>query len=215
MPALYRNAGVDFDDLFDPDVVGDGPTAPGYRNGSQPLRYAAVAYGSRRANVGYRLANGTDVAALWAAKGTAVYSLGFNGKTYRRENVALTGQTGNITAAIGIAFTADGNWDINGVGTGGSDSGRWLPTGQSASDYEVQVAFTLVGGVTPSAITNTAVNYVNMSNAVAASFSNTVNAALVVSRNSQMTMTVRMRRVSTGVVTTSTCDLTAYVQGQG
>lgn len=67
------SGGVDFDDLFDPDVVGDGPSTPWLTSGGVALRYAALAYGTKRADVGYRNSAGVDVTNLWAAKGTAVY----------------------------------------------------------------------------------------------------------------------------------------------
>ena len=40
-----RSAGWDFDDLFDPDVIGDGPSVANLRSGGAPLRYAALKYG--------------------------------------------------------------------------------------------------------------------------------------------------------------------------
>lgn len=75
MPVGYRNsAGVDFDDLFDPDVQGDGPTAPFLRTAAGvAVRYADISYGSKGPNVGYRTSAGVDVSNLWAAKGTARY----------------------------------------------------------------------------------------------------------------------------------------------
>lgn len=68
----FTSDGVDFDDLFDPDVMGDGPAAVWLENNDVPLRYAALAYGTKRADVGYD-DNGVDVSNLWAAKGTAVH----------------------------------------------------------------------------------------------------------------------------------------------
>lgn len=67
-----KSKGIAFADLFDPDVMGDGPTAPGYMVNGVPLRFAALKYGTKRADVGYA-ENGIDVSNKWAAKGTAVY----------------------------------------------------------------------------------------------------------------------------------------------
>lgn len=72
MSSGYASGGTDFDDLFDPDVMGDGPTAAGYSANGALLKYAALSYGTKRADVGYSVA-GVDVSNLWAAKGTAVY----------------------------------------------------------------------------------------------------------------------------------------------
>lgn len=81
MASGVKSNGVDLDDLFDPDVKGDGPTAPGIQSNGVPLRYAALKYGSKRSNVGIQNA-GVDVSNLWAAKGTAIYGLSINGKSY-------------------------------------------------------------------------------------------------------------------------------------
>ncbi len=86
MASGIKSREVDFDDLFDPDIIGDGPVANGLKRGGTALHYANIIYGTRRADVGIKHA-GTDVAALWAAKGTAVYvdlsgipaGLGFEG----------------------------------------------------------------------------------------------------------------------------------------
>lgn len=75
MPVGFRNgAGVDLETLFDPDVMGDGPTAPFLRrsNGTA-IKFAAIEYGSKGPNVGYRDGSGVDVSNLWAAAGTASY----------------------------------------------------------------------------------------------------------------------------------------------
>lgn len=81
MASGIKSNGVDLDDLFEPDVKGDGPAAPGVQSGGVPRRYAALKYGSKRANVGIANA-GSDVSNLWAAKGTAIYGLSINGKSY-------------------------------------------------------------------------------------------------------------------------------------
>jgi hypothetical protein len=140
--ANFRLVGIDFDDLFDVDQNGDGPQAPYLRapNG-QPLRYAHIQYGSKRADVGYRQ-NGQDVSNLWAAKGTAVYSLPFNGHSFSGHVSARTNQTGTIQADAGIAIYGDGTYRAYGGGTGVTqkvEDGRWLPVGANPADYEVLV----------------------------------------------------------------------------
>lgn len=75
MTVNYRNsAGVDFDDLFEPEQSGNGAQDGAFRksNGA-PLRYAALSYGSKIANVNYRSSNGSDVTNLWAGKGSVSY----------------------------------------------------------------------------------------------------------------------------------------------
>lgn len=141
MASGYRVNGVDFDDLFDPDVMGNGPAAPGFRANGQPLRYAHIQYGSKGPNVGRRQA-GVDISTLWARKGSAVYTLPFNGKSFAANSAAPTNATGTATASITLTLQSDGTYRIDRSGNFGSgqlllESGVWLPTGQSVADYEV------------------------------------------------------------------------------
>jgi len=138
-----RSAGWDFDDLFDPDVIGDGPSVANLRSGGAPLRYAALKYGQRRADVGYRQ-DGVDVANFWAAKGTSVYKLGFDGILVSAANGAKTNSTGNTTAAALLWMHANGTWEARRSATGGGNnsntvaaSGTWIDPGAGAGEYLV------------------------------------------------------------------------------
>lgn len=142
MPTGYRFENVDFEDLFDPDVNGDGPSAPGYMVNGVPMRFAHVQYGSRRGDVGRRIDGVGDLASLWAAKGTAQYTLPFNGHSFSGHVSAKTNQTGTIQADAGIAIYGDGTYRAYGGGTGVTqkiEDGRWLPAGANPADYEVLV----------------------------------------------------------------------------
>lgn len=156
MPSGYRSQGVDFDDLFDPDVVGDGPAAAGYTVAGAPLKYAALKYGTKRANVGYAV-NGSDASNLWAAKGTASYNLPIEGKSYQSNQSGLNG-----TAQLIFSMKSDGTYTIvrsvRGVLTT-LDTGTWLPAGDNASQYTckfvgVQTVNSLVGDASFNNITN-------------------------------------------------------------
>lgn len=161
MPSGIKSADVDFDDLFDPDIVGDGPVANGLAQNGTALRYANVIYGARRADVGIKDA-GTDVAAKWATKGTAVYvdlsgippGLGFEGSapagsqmqgrcgyTFSRNGAAswFDGAQGNGTWARGTESTGDA-YDIrftqtasNGRGTFEGSLDTWMQVNQARS----------------------------------------------------------------------------------
>lgn len=134
MAAGYKSANVDFDDLFDPDIVGDGPTATDIKSGGVLLRYAALSYGTKRADVGYAI-NGVDVSNRWAAKGTAQYALGFNDAVY------VSTRT-RATASLTLNMKADGTWSIVRQQGFGSEtllaSGAWLIAGGTAADYTVK-----------------------------------------------------------------------------
>jgi hypothetical protein len=143
----FRNAsGIDFDNLFDPDVSGDGPSAVGFRNSDGSLlRYAAVAHGQQGAPTGFRLAKGADVCTLWAAKGTASYVIaGLSGRNFSVSEQALTNQ-GNVSASVSISINANGTWTVIGSNSRGGVtipapvSGTWLTTGGAGSQYDAQI----------------------------------------------------------------------------
>ncbi len=216
MASGYRYQGVDFDDLFDPDVQGNGPVAGAYRRpDGQPLRYAHVQYGSRRGDVNRRQ-GGVDLASLWAAKGTATYTLGFNGGNYARSALALTNQQGSVNASVTLSLNSDGTWVITSFATrdGGRTeaSGSWLPAGANVGDYQVQFgAATSDGG--GGSVSNSAPGYQSLgapqsvgisASAVAASTQNVDHAVHVV---------CYLRRISTGTVSTTSCTLRAMATG--
>lgn len=100
MASGYKNAAdTDFDDLFDPDIVGDGPTAAIFEDPDGTLlKYANVKYGTAGSNVGFKLSNNADVATIWAKKGSASYATPDNGKTYTSRVIVPNG--GSRSAGI-------------------------------------------------------------------------------------------------------------------
>jgi hypothetical protein len=161
----YRTNGIDFDDIFDPDVIGDGPTAGLSVNGV-PIKYAHIQYGSKHADVIYTYA-GSDVTNRWAAKGTAVYALPINNGQYTANS-----QTRG-TARIRFALLADGTYQVR--RTTGADatsvvvaSGTWLPANDSVGNWTVayeavETAQTHQGDGTNSGVTNQATSAVGVS----------------------------------------------------
>jgi len=151
----FRSAGIDFDDLFDWDVIGDGPTVPNLRSNGG-LRYAALKYGQKRADVGYRQ-DGVDVSNLWAAKGTAVYKLGLDGMGLVSGNSAKTNSSGTTSATCIVYFEADGSWQGRELVAGGGNSGNrqvragtWIDPGAGAGEYEI--LFELLSGTAPNGL---------------------------------------------------------------
>jgi len=199
MTAGYKSAAVDFDDLFDPDIVGDGPTAPGYAVAGTALRYAALSYGTKRANVGYSI-GGVDVSNLWAAKGTATYAvtLGFEGQEY------LASRESPATTTVTLTIKTDGNWSVtrnvgvpNPMGSGVWDSFTGAP-----SEFEVMFIPTVMmdNGMT---YTNGAATYqpLTANRAIAATASGSDLSGILRVR-------CLIRRISTGApVVDSYCDL--------
>ncbi len=153
MASGVKSAGVDLDDLFDPDVVGDGPSAPGIQSGSVPLKYAAIKYGTKRADVGVANA-GSDVSNLWAAKGTASYTLPINGQTFIGAYNIPNQSSGY--ALIGFRIVTGNTWQVYSIPNGAPAtilaSGA-IPTGAATvayawGAYTVGVGQTDAGGAT-------------------------------------------------------------------
>lgn len=129
---FMRSDGTDFDSIFAPWVQG----TPNYTGGLLDAaandiggRYAPIAFGSKAADVGYMISDGRDVSNLWAAAGTAVYSLPINGRFYQAGYGAPTNQTGNAFATLSFQVLNNGVYQIyrstRGGGNAALDSGNW------------------------------------------------------------------------------------------
>lgn len=151
-----KSKGVNFSDLFDPDVVGDGPTAPGYMVNGVPLRFARIKYGTKRADIGYA-EKGVDLSNKWAAKGTASY----NDALVIPFGIYSASSTDSHDAGASLTFTInpDGTWSIamaalhSPTGTSGTPvSGTWhkAPAAGVGNNYEMQATaqFTVSNGYT-------------------------------------------------------------------
>jgi len=134
-----NNLGVDADNAFDPDVVGDGPAATGFRNGTgQTLKYAALHYGAQAGVQGFRIAGGADDSTLWAKAGSTSYSLPINGGDYSAEQLTRGG------VSLYFNMKSDGTYSIDKTVGGTAStaaSGTWLPAGDTVAQYSV--AFTV------------------------------------------------------------------------
>jgi len=134
-----RSGGYDFDDLFDPDVKGDGPSVPNLRSGGAPLRYAAIKYGQKRADVGYRQ-DGVDVSNFWAAKGTARYALPINGQHFSAGYSAPTNQSGSAFVNLSVILYNNGTYVVlrgDRYGNAQLASGTWESSW--AAGYDVRM----------------------------------------------------------------------------
>jgi len=214
----FRFGATHFDDLFDPDIVGDGPAAEGLKVGAAAVRYAKLSYGSKRANVGIIVPGVGDVSNLWAAKGTAVYSIpGLNGKQLSAVDQALTNQS-TVSASTTVTINHLGQWSVGaatsrgaGVSVPEPTSGVWLPSGTTVSDHEVQFVVTHSGEGT---LANNATSYVSCTS------SRTVSLTLpsLAANNGRerigsATISIRLRRISTGQVTTTGVGMSVRTVG--
>lgn len=151
MASNFRTpSGVDFDDYFEPDTVGDGPSAADFRrsNGAA-LKYASAAYGTPGGAVNMRGKDGVDIGPKWAKKGTASYNdaivIPFG--SYQAES----SDSHDSGATFTFTISSNGTWSIamtalhETSGTNGSPlSGNWhkSPASGVGNDYEMQATAT-------------------------------------------------------------------------
>ena len=128
----HRHNGVPLHELFDPDIMGDGPAAPGFREGGVPLKFASIAYGSKGPDVKKR-SGGEDISTLWAAAGTAVY-VNLDEFPELIEDVQV-GSPAPVTSSVGFTFFRNGTFTSS-SGAGGS----WGPLATDAGDaYDLRI----------------------------------------------------------------------------
>ena len=219
MATGQRVNNVPFEDLFDPDVTGDGPAAPGYRDSlGRPLRFAHIQYGSRGPDTGRRAPGVGDLAALWAAKGTARYALEFDGRGYYAGSQAPTNATGQAEALLQLTLLANGTWTIsrsvaNSIGNNGTEtltSGTWLPSGHAATDYQVLYSGAVAGG---GLVNNGATQYQTLSLGRSYSLGAKVPAQSSTSMETGVQLLCELRRISTGQITRSTVGFSCMAMG--
>ena len=218
MTSGFQSAGVDFDLLFDPYVQGTKPANTGYTitsYGDLANRYAPLVYGTKRANVGYGAPGVSDVTNLWAAYGTATYSLPFNGQTYTAAYNIPNASSGY--ALIGFEIVGGNTWQIyqilNGAAAVTLASGA-VPSSAATvqytwGSYVVGVGQTDAGGsvsngaVAATALTLNPVAYYQTATATSTSGS----------RDRQYTFTVDFFSSGGGNVSHNVCTLVGDTEG--
>lgn len=220
--STYKSANVDFDNLFDPDVVGDGPAAAGYKQGGVPLKYAAIKYGTKGPDCGYAQA-GVDVSNLWAKKGSAAYKLPCDGMTGAVGEHLLNGDTGY--AYVRFAVSTDGSYNFftnRGPHPALGDTtvvsaGPWNTLGGSAAGYQVRYTISNIqypsGGGLGATTSNDAAAFTTISAdrgvqiRVDGSFSNGT-------REITADLKIELKRISDGrVFSTTNVHMSALIDG--
>ncbi len=193
MTTNYARAAVDFALLFDPDVVGDGPSAVGYAVGGVPMKFAHIQYGSKGPDVGYAIEGIGDISNLWAAYGTASYinqdALPELIRDYQQ------GQNGPVTSNASFTFNRDGTCTFFPSAYGASS---WkIPASASAGDdYDVQ--FTQISQNAPGTLSGTLTVWMrlNVARGLTLQFVKTTGGSVTARR----TILVQLRRRSDNVV---------------
>lgn len=156
----YKAQGNDLENLYDPDVVGDGYVATGLRvNGdANATHYANRIYGSTGPYSGYNTPAVGDVGNQWAAKGTAQYNLPINGKSYSSNNQSrgkaevrfIVFNNGNVQIQDWRSDTQNTVLDSLMIMSDGSSPSQW----SVSFDYSISNVSTVGSGATCNAESN-------------------------------------------------------------
>lgn len=169
--------------------------------------YANIIYGSAAAATGIQ-SESADLNTLYAKIGTASYPLPFDGTTITaRSDKALNPNT-NTSATFNI--NSDGTFTVNVIqneppGNYISSSGTWLPSADSSSQYQVEFVWNetshYIGG--PATVVNGASTYQACTSNHALSI--TQNVPTGGDAGSVGTVTINLKKIATGAVTTTVC----------
>lgn len=191
-----KSKNVPFSDLFDEDVIGDGPIAAGYTVAGVPQRFAHIMYGSKREDIGYA-ENGVDLSNKWAGKGTAVYVVAPSITNIEVLATGINSASGSATITVRRNGEFDATRSSSSGGTQSYDS-TWyrVPSATIGDGYEVIISVAFSGP--PATVSNGAPNYVPLNQDRACTVQLVVNAQVVVMTTA--TINVKIRKISTGVV---------------
>lgn len=143
MPTGYRKAGVDFEDLFDPDIMGDGPEAENVKSGGVPLKFADIAYGTKGDDVGIR-EGGVDISNKWAAFGTAVY---VNPEAIPElMEDSDTQPSAPAVSTVAFTFNSDGSMTLEPTSYGPRS---WFSPNSAGVGDDYEIMFSLVSSTSP------------------------------------------------------------------
>ncbi|MBT2142669.1 MULTISPECIES: hypothetical protein [unclassified Rhodanobacter] len=219
---------VPLDQIFEPYVSGAKADLTGYTvkiaGVDTDLRdlFAPLYLGSQAALTNYKV-NNVDLKFIFAAKGSVHYNIpALQGNTYSVAGTAsgVGGQPG-ASVNLTLAFSSAGTYSLtaNVVASGGGSgtivgfpaSGTWLPSGWTASDSQIQFAYTeTVIESGPASKTNPAATYQSLSASRSFLMSAACGATSANGNGSSLAMTLRIKQVSTGAVITTTftvaCD---------
>lgn len=210
MTSPIKSKGVPLSSIFDPYQSGTTKArASGIaENGNDTSNiYAKLSYGSSASATGI-LSEGADLNTLYAALGTARYPLPFNGATI----IAKSDEAVNPDTHTSVTFNinSDGTFTVAVIqneppGDYNPFGGTWLPSGKSVSDFQVQFVWNetshYVGG--PATVTNGAATYSACTTSRALSV--VQNVPTGGDAGSVGNVTINLKQISTGVITTTTC----------
>lgn len=209
--STYKSANVDFDALFDPDVIGDGPTAAGYKQGGTPLKYAALKYGTKGPNCGYAQA-GVDVSNLWAKKGTANYALPINGQSFVGTQQVVSGSG---SASISFSIAGGNGWVINGSTNTGPQqlAAGATPVGAVSVKFTLGAAVATAGGGAGGSTTNAATTPTPLTSNPSVAYSTAAWTAQTQTHETQYPLRIDFYNASGSAISTTNVMLVGHVEG--
>ena len=153
MTAGFRNAlGQDADDIYDPDIVGDGAPGVGFRSASgQNIHYASSRYGQPGGVLGCRSGSNVDYGPGWSSKNTANYWSVVNYAAGPTEHPTTSGEAALGQSGAKLVFQTDGvlhqqvcldNGKIS-IAYGDVATSTFVTGGQSAANYQVRYAWSI------------------------------------------------------------------------
>lgn len=219
MSNAIESKSVSLASIFDPYVAGTTKArATGIEDGGNEISnlYANIIYGIGAAATGID-SQGANLNTLYAAKGTANYPLPINGGNF------IAHSSGSVSSAmdsnVNVQIKSDGTYSItvtgNAVGNTPSTSGTWLPSGGAVSDYQVEFGWTQSSqyAAGPATITNSAATYQACTTTQQLVFDASVGQHSGLDKGSVGNFTISLKRVSTGVVTVTSCGVDVESNG--
>lgn len=221
MTSGIASKGVDLDNIFDLYQAGTTKARAAGINvaGSDTSnRYANIIYGSAAAATGIQ-SESADLNTLYAKKGTASYPLPINGANYVGQSNGTISSA--MDAKITVQIKSDGTYAVTCVGnspnTTANASGTWLPSGQAATDYQVEFRWSQTSQFTsgPATVTNGASTYQACTTTRQISFDAQVGQLTGLDEGSIGDLYIDLKRISTGVVSTTHVAIKVESAGSG
>ena len=221
MTSGIASKGVDLDSIFDPWQSGTSKArSTGIAVAGSDLnnRFAPLTYGSSAAATGIS-SEGADLNTLFAAKGTANYPLPIGGANFIAHSSGVVSPS--MDSNINVQIDANGSYSVtvagNAAGNTPSTSGTWLPSGASASNYQVQFVWSQSSQYPsgPATVTNGASSYAACTSNRSIVFDAQVGQSTGLDKGSVGSVNINLKYVPSGKVTTTTFAIDIESQGSG
>ena len=221
MSTAINSKSVPLPNIFDPYVAGTTKArASGIDDAGTDTSnlYANIIYGSAAAATGIK-SESADLNTLYAAKGTANYPLPIGGANFIAHSSGVVSPS--MDSNINVQIDANGSYSVtvagNAAGNTPSTSGTWLPSGASASNYQVQFVWSQSSQYPsgPATVTNGASSYAACTSNRSIVFDAQVGQSTGLDKGSVGSVNINLKYVPSGKVTTTTFAIDIESQGSG